>query len=872
MLNIYKSIIFFFKWWLLLSHISYPLYIYKTISVNFKRLGLKFLLLNIFNPLFGFSGIIDHLISVLVRVGHLIAIFGLFLFLTISQIAYKLLLLMVPFMFIVQLFSKHTLNLPIFVYVIFLGLVLIDYYFDDEIRIPTIKSIYKSKTPDLVKIVSFFDRDLMALFSFLKKRILVGQISDLILFSNLMQKHSLVSFLKDEEIYDLFSGYNPPSEVSSKISEIIINSFILARDLNLSTISTKEFLISYLNLNQDLIKFLENKNFSVMQLKKLNEHFYFKKKLDLSLKKHQRESRYRFFSKVNRGMTGKLSPVADRVTTDLTRDAYKFSKEPFIGRDKEYETLINILKNNKPPLIIGKSGSGKTALIKHLALNMNLSEIPSFLEDKRLVQLDITSIIENKTNSDNVLESLTRVLSDIEQSGHLILVIDDLDMLLNSSSNGFAILDLIVKFLETKKIPFIATCNFNFYSQIMQKKPEVSKVFSPVNLVDLDTDKTMEILKYKASSLEFSHKITFSLAAIEEAYNVSQRFIHDIAFPKKALILLEEALMVSANKINIGRNDILDIVKAKYGINLSAVKEDESDFLKDLENQMHKRVIGQDLAVKEISNTLRRVRLNVSKENGPLASFLFLGPTGIGKTELAKTTAEIFFNNSSNFLRLDMSEYPDKQSIYKLIGYHNNNEYVPGLLTEPIRANPFCLILLDEIEKADRNVLNTFLQLLDDGRLTDGKGYTVNFNNTIIIATSNVGNKYIEEQFNKGGDYKSILDELRNNLLLNNFSPEFLNRFTELLVFSPLTVPEIHKVVILILDNIKKNQQKNGINIIYNDELVDFISRTHYNPIYGARNIKNNLIKLVNNVITNAILEKGLNSNIEIELKPEDFK
>jgi ATP-dependent Clp protease ATP-binding subunit ClpC len=256
----------------------------------------------------------------------------------------------------------------------------------------------------------------------------------------------------------------------------------------------------------------------------------------------------------------------------------------------------------------------------------------------------------------------------------------------------------------------------------------------------------IEILIFKIVQLEKKYNKKFSYKALKKAYQISNRFIHDYSNPAKSINILEETLFKTNDNL-IKSEDVNNLLKEKYNINLTKISDEESNDLVNLENKIHEDIIGQDLAIKSVSNALRKARLDIREEDSPIASFLFLGPTGVGKTELAKKTAEIFFGKNDSFTRIDMSEYPDKNSIYRLIGYYNDNEYIPGLLTDKIRVNPFSLILFDEIEKSHPDVLNLFLQLLDDARLTDGRGKVIDFKNTIIIATSNFGNEFIQESF-----------------------------------------------------------------------------------------------------------------------------
>jgi len=338
------------------------------------------------------------------------------------------------------------------------------------------------------------------------------------------------------------------------------------------------------------------------------------------------------------------------------------------------------------------------------------------------------------------------------------------------------------------------------------------------------------------------------------------KFMHDNYLPGSALEIMTE--VATYTKTQKGQNslvtaeEVAQVVSQKTKIPVSAVSANESEKLMRLEEEMHKRVIGQDEAVGAVANALRRARAEIRSTKKPIANFLFLGPTGVGKTELAKTIADIYFGGEDKITRIDMSEYQDNTSVYRLIG--NAGEKGTGILTEAVRRNPFTIVLLDEIEKADPNVLNLFLQVMDDGRLTDSSGRKVDFTNVILIATSNAGTSYVQEQFKKGLSVEVVREKLMHGELSQYFAPEFLNRFDGIVLFNSLTQSNIKKIAGLMLKRIAKDLEKRGIELEVQDEALEFLSQVGYDPDFGARPMRRAIQERIENQLAELLLSNKL--------------
>jgi ATP-dependent Clp protease ATP-binding subunit ClpC len=363
------------------------------------------------------------------------------------------------------------------------------------------------------------------------------------------------------------------------------------------------------------------------------------------------------------------------------------------------------------------------------------------------------------------------------------------------------------------------------------------------------------VLESRAGGIEYKHNVFFSYDAIAEAVKMSMRFLHEVPLPESAIELITEAAAHAKNKKGenalVGVEDVAAVISSKTGIPATSISSDESARLLQLETEMHKRVIGQDEAVSLVANALRRARAEIRSTKKPISTFLFVGPTGVGKTELAKTIAEVYFGGENRMIRIDMSEYQDKQAVYRLIG--EPHKPGTGLLTEAVRQRPFSLVLLDEMEKADPDVLNLFLQVFDDGRLTDSVGKVIDFTNTIIIATSNAGTSFVQEQMQSGESTEKIRQQLVHGELKKYYRPEFLNRFDGIVLFTYLDRSAIKKVAELMLRRVAQDLEQRGVELKVEDAALESIADVGFDMEFGARpmrrafqdHVENRLAELV---------------------------
>ncbi len=583
---------------------------------------------------------------------------------------------------------------------------------------------------------------------------------------------------------------------------------------------------------------------------------------------------------------GKKSMI-EKYSIDLTLEAKEGRLDPVTGRDREIERLIHILlrrsKNN--PIIIGEAGTGKTAIVEGLAQKIADGSIPKDLAGRKIMQLDLASLIAGASHRGEFEERFKGVIKEAQASGgQTILFIDEIHSLIGAGdSEGTMDASNIIKpYLARGQIQLIGTTTTAEYRKYFEKDKAFERRFQSVLVEEPSEDVAIEMLKVLLPKYEKFHSVTYSPAALEAAVHLSKKYVGERFLPDKAVDLLDEAgaevkLEIGEGKRHaalqgqvgqVTKEDIERVVSAWTGIPITKLTEDESQKLIHMEDLIHKRFVDQEEAVVAIAEAIRRGRIGLSAANRPIASFIFLGPTGVGKTELAKTMAEILFGKEEAMIRLDMSEYMEKHEVAKLIGappgYVGYEE--GGQLTEAVRTKPYSIVLLDEVEKAHPDVFNILLQLLEDGRLTDNKGNTVSFKNTVVIATSNIGSATIQKELSEGGenltpaDFDKKFAELSKTLmdeLHKFFRPELLNRFDELVVFKPLGPSDMNQIAKLNIGKTRKLLKDQGFELQITESALSELSKEGYDPVYGARPLRRLIQSAIENPISLEIISKN---------------
>jgi len=714
------------------------------------------------------------------------------------------------------------------------------------------------------------------------------------------------------------NGYTP------RTKRVIEISFMEAKRLNNNYIGTEHLLLAIMKegdsvasriiaglgvdiqkLFNDLIKILQENNGSVGSVPKRN-------------------------------FSSNQTPTLNQYGKDLTEDAVNGKLDPIIGREKEIERIIQILsrrtKNN--PCLIGEPGVGKTAVAEGLAEKVIKGEVPENLKNKRIVTLDVSSMVAGAKYRGDFEERLKKCLQEIKKVGNIILFIDEIHTIVGAGAAEGAIdaANILKPLLARAEIQVIGATTLNEYRKYIEKDAALERRFQPVTVGEPSIQETIQILKGIRDKYEAHHKVKITDEAIKAAVELSSRYINDRYLPDKAIDLMDEAASkvklqsltapkevkkieakieeivkekedainsqdfenaaklrdkeqkerekLEKAKINweqknqiesleVGENEIAEVIASWTGVPVSKLTEAESERLRKLEEELHQRVIGQDEAISAVSKAIRRSRVGLKDPKRPIGSFMFLGPTGVGKTETCKALAECLFGDENAIIRVDMSEYMEKHTISKLIG--SPPGYVGfeegGQLTEKVRRKPYSVILFDEIEKAHPDVFNIMLQILDDGRLTDSQGRVVDFKNTVIIMTSNIGARNISDGKLIGfsnGEHKNVKkdEQIKNDVmteLKKAFRPEFLNRVDEIIVFKQLTEEEIENIADLMLKKVTQRLIDKDIKIKVTKEMKKYIAKVGFDPVYGARPLK----RTIQNSIEDKLAEEILDGNIK---------
>ncbi|MBS4212046.1 MULTISPECIES: ATP-dependent Clp protease ATP-binding subunit [Neobacillus] len=604
----------------------------------------------------------------------------------------------------------------------------------------------------------------------------------------------------------------------------------------------------------------------------------------------------------------------DQFGRNLTQMAKAGLIDPVIGRDHEIKRVIEVLnrRNKNNPVLIGEPGVGKTAIAEGLALKIADGNVPGKLQNKEVYLLDVASLVANTGIRGQFEERMKQLIAELQERKNIILFIDEIHLLVGAgSAEGSMDAGNILKpALARGELQVIGATTLKEYRQI-EKDSALERRFQPIQVQEPDTDAAIAILKGIQKKYEDFHEVNYSDEAIHACVTLSQRYIQDRFLPDKAIDLLDESgsklnltsdyrnneqiearlkeiaakketalkkenyelaaklrdeeaqlekALNSASKTErpvVTVSDIQKIIEEKTGIPVGKLQEDEQLKMKSLEENLNKKVIGQEQAVQKVAKAVRRSRAGLKAKNRPIGSFLFVGPTGVGKTELSKTLAEELFGTKDSMIRLDMSEYMEKHSVSKLIGsppgYVGHEE--AGQLTEKVRRNPYSIILLDEIEKAHPDVMHMFLQILEDGRLTDSQGRVVSFKDTVLIMTSNagVGHKNIHVGFGTSNamEEASILDSLGSF-----FKPEFLNRFDSIIEFTSLDKEHILSIVDLMASELQETLKEQNIELTISVEVKGKLAELGYHPAFGARPLRRAIQEQLEDKITDFILDQ----------------
>jgi ATP-dependent Clp protease ATP-binding subunit ClpC len=763
-------------------------------------------------------------------------------------------------------FSKPSLGLSLFSLDLFLISLLKDLFFEQKIKNPKpkgeifdkidfqiAKAIYKaSKISKFKKINSS-----IFLFSLLDER----NPKIRFIFSRLfvpiseLKKRLLEDKRGEEEVESLLTELAKDKE-KIKLGEIL---FVLAQKNKIF----KEFLIQYELKPEDLkevanwIDYLESE---FLEAKKFWKYENLIKK-----------------GTIAREWTAGYTVLLDQYSFDVTKAMKRQGFRRIFAHEKEVKTMEAILASpeKNDVLIVGEAGTGRRSMIEFLANNLALGKSLPQLNFKRVVYLDLPKIISETESTEEAEKIVDQIFQEAAFAGNVILVIDNIHNYVGVETERklgvVEISGILSSYLSLPSFCCIGITTYEGLHKNLEQRPVLLEAFEKIEVKEISEEETLKILEDRALRLEAKYKVFFTFPAIKGIVSLCSKYLPAIPFPEKAIDVIDElAVLASQRKEKIVfLKDVEKIVERKAKVPIGEIEEAEKRKLLRLEEFIHQRIIDQEEAVKEVSEALRRARTEITVRKGPIGSFLFLGPTGVGKTETAKALSEIYFGSEEKMIRLDMSEFQNLSDIPRLLGGPGEE----GLLTTPVRERPFSLLLLDEFEKAHPKILNLFLQIFDEGHLTDGMGRKVSFKNTIIIATSNAGAEIIWEKLRETQKLEIIKEELLSYLIQNKiFTPELLNRFDGIIIFKPLTKESLLKIAELLLKKIQKQLKEKEIDFVITEPLKEKIVELSYDPKFGAREMQRVIQEKVGNVLAKAILSGRIKRGMRIEIDPQNFE
>ena len=720
------------------------------------------------------------------------------------------------------------------------------------------------------------------------------------------------------------SAVRPAKEYSNKVRQIFDRARLFAQKRKKVSASEEDVLLAILNDDDSFTNLMFM--LSGLDKKIIRDNL-------IRLQKEEKSS----------NTSNNLSENLKKFAKNLNEMAEAGKIDPVIGREDEVERVIQILlrrtKNN--PILIGDPGVGKTAIIEGLAQRIVDGKVPFVMKEKTIVSLDLASMIAGTKYRGDFEDRLKKLFGELEQREDVVLFIDEFHMVLGAgaSEGSMDAANILKPILAKGDIQIIGATTIDEYRKHVEKDQALTRRMQPVHVEEPNKDDTIKIIEGLKDKYEDHHKVEITDEAIKAAVDLSQRYIQDRFLPDKAIDVIDEACSkeriknYKENKNQVSKKEILDklieeknmaineqnfekaaslrdqinetreklekekeenktdlkisfdevakIVSSWSKVPITKLTEDEKQRYMDLDIDLKKEVIGQDKAIDKISHAIKRARVGLKDPKKPIGSFIFVGPTGVGKTYLAKSLAKNLFGDMDNLIRMDMSEYMEKFAVSRLVGsppgYVGYEE--GGQLTEAVRKNPYSVILFDEIEKAHPDIFNLLLQILDDGRLTDGQGRTVDFKNTIIIMTSNVGVSSLNQNpkigFGTGDVEKEIDDsnkEIINKAIKNAFAPEFLNRLDDIIMFNSLDKNAIKEITKILLDETKERLKNLGIEINYNKRVVDLLSEGGFSKEYGARPLERHITNKIDNQLAEEILEGKLSKDMKINLTVKEGK
>jgi ATP-dependent Clp protease ATP-binding subunit ClpC len=799
-------------------------------------------------------------------------IFGLIkIFKKIFQILFLIL-------FFIWIFNKNEKILGFFLvsFSLFITCLVKDSFFETKLKKtkPKIEIKKALENPEIYNFAEFFSFE--TLKAILKSKensnslfyhlLIFAPNLDFIFLRALLAKNEILKTLKE----------NLKGE-TTEFKEIILDSLEIAKEKGKEVVEAGDLLVALAKYNSIFKQILMNANLKLEDIENLVSWLE-----EIETKINQQKKFWDWKNLIKSGSLAKewaagYTVLLDQFSIDITKLMRWQKFKEIYAHQQEVQTMERILarpeKNNV--LIVGESGSARKSMIEALANRSALGESLPELNYKRVVFLDMPKLLAFSESVEEVEKILDQILKEVILAGNVILAIDNLHNYVGVEKEKEAgtldITGILLSYLTLPSFQFVGITTYEGLHRNIEKKPEFLQLLEKIEVSEISEKETMLILRERTLKLEKKYKIITCWQALREIISLTAKYMANLPFPEKAMDLLDEAMVYcSQRKIKVILPEhIAKIVTEKTQIPVGEIETKEREILLNLEKFIHQRIINQEEAVKEICAAMRRARAGIAIRKGPIGSFLFLGPTGVGKTETSKALAEIYFGSENKMIRIDMSEFQTLADIPRLIGSSGEK----GLLTTAVRETPFSLVLLDEFEKAHSDILNLFLQVLDEGWITDGLGRKVDFKNTIIIATSNAGYQVILDALREKIDWQKVKEKILNFCFEKGiFRPELINRFDAVVVFKPLTKENLLAISELLLKKLQKNLKEKEIEFVITQPLKEKIVELGYDPTFGARNIQRVIQDKVGNLLAQALLNSQLKKGDRVEVDPQKFE
>lgn len=770
-----------------------------------------------------------------------------------------------------------------------------DYYKDKShpVRLPTAEAIPLNDLEEIKAIGFKFGRyahlEAINYMNDLSLDVICGntsndEINTLTLFTELIQYPQAVEIFRRAYISvneETLSNSKVTSDSLPKYPSTAIRSFVIYALNEALLTSSKEIrpehiLLALFNVFPILKKFLLTQNSSVDILREVVRYQSYEQEKILQTNPLNLNTPYYKRGGIAESWIYGHTFILNKFSKNVNEYVARYNDIFGIGHEEEIETLVSVLGkvSNKNALLIGEPGVGKSSLILGIAQRINRGDVPMQIKDKRILQLDINGLIAFAAREKSVEELVAKAIQELENAGDAILYIDEIQELIpaKAQDSGHSLAGILLPYILNSKFPIIGTVNHADYKKYFYSSESLRQTFTNIEVSEISADDALLILETKISQLEKNFGIYITLPALISAVELAQRYVKDRKLPSSSVQLLESSCSwAQSSGVQILTDEhIAKVLSNQKGISIAGVNAEESTKLMQLEENIKKRVIGQDDAIKAIVESLRRAHTDIRNPQKPIGTFLFMGPTGVGKTYLAKVVSEEYFGGENEMIRVDMSEYQDIDSIEKFLGETgkaNTMGQTPVSLIDKVKLNPYTVILFDEIEKAHPQILDLFLQMFDEGRLTSNLGEVIDFTNSIIVCTSNIGSLILLESLSDG---KTTWAEAKDRALIElrqSIRPELLNRFDKVIVFHPHDIDHLSEISKILLTELSKRLAEKSITLTWNSLIPQLIASKAHEPGLGARPIKRYIQENIEGNIAKEMIEGQIQPGEEIEIK-----